>query len=103
MSGSEKQRLEIDRRILFTALGFVAIASKGGRAADQSEQVLAMADLIETFCRLRVPEAFDDDAAPVDNSKRDSMVAAIADIMRADGRCSPCRAAIKVRTQRQSG
>ena len=48
-----------------------------------------MADLIETFCRLHVPEAFDDDAAPVDNSKRDGMVAAIADILRADGRCSP--------------
>jgi hypothetical protein len=26
---------------------------------------------------------------PVDSSKRDGMVAAIADIMRADGRCSP--------------
>jgi hypothetical protein len=63
MSSSENQRLEIDRRILFTALGFVAVASKGGRAADQSEQVNAMADLIETFCRLHVPEAFDDDAA----------------------------------------
>ena len=89
MSSSDRQRLEIDRRILFAALGFTAVALKGGRSADQAEQVRAMADLIESFCRLHVPEAFDDDAVPDDTSRRDGMVAAIADIMRADGRCSP--------------
>ena len=82
------QRTHNDQKVLFTALGFLAVVLKGEPVADQAERALAIAGLIESFCRLHVPEAFGDVSAPVDVSTRDRMVSVISEIMKADGRCS---------------
>jgi hypothetical protein len=79
---------EIDQKLLFTALGFLAVTLRGDAAADQAERALAMAGLIESFCRLHVPEAFERDTGTVDVATRDRMAAVIGDIIKADGKCS---------------
>jgi hypothetical protein len=79
---------EIDQKPLFTALGFLAVALRGDAPADQAERALAVAGLIDSFCRLHVPEAFEDEIETADVATRDRMASVIRDIIRADGRCS---------------
>ncbi len=60
-----------DFRLLFTALGFLAVAMKGKKAdGDKAKQVHAMAGLIEAFCRTAHPDMFlgeaDEGAAELD-------------------------------------
>ena len=45
----------IDRRILFTALTFLAVSMKGRDETDLAELVLQLASLIEAFVAKHIP------------------------------------------------
>ena len=48
-----------DREILFTALGFLAVVLRDDVPHDkQAMRAMAVADLIESFCRSALPESF---------------------------------------------
>ncbi len=48
-----------DRQLLFTALGFLAVIVRDDVPHDrQAMRALAIADLIEAFCRATLPEHF---------------------------------------------
>ena len=47
-----------DYQILFTALGFTAVAVQGDVGQDGAAKARAFAGLIESFCRAELPEAF---------------------------------------------
>lgn len=58
-----------DFQILFTALGFLAVVTKGKKTKDNNaKQAHAMAELIEAFCRTSHPDLFveNGDAAELD-------------------------------------
>lgn len=50
-----------DQKILFTSLGFLAVILNDAPKDRQAMRATAIANLIESFCRAAVPEAFDAD------------------------------------------
>jgi len=51
-----------DRQILFTALGFLAVVLREDVPKEkQAMRALAMADLIESFCRSSLPDNFEEE------------------------------------------
>ena len=80
--------MHIDQKVFFTALGFLAVILNDTPKDKQALRAAAIAGLIEAFCMSTVPEAFGDDVENVSDI-RDRMVAAIAVISKADGKCQP--------------
>ena len=78
-----------DQRVLFTALGFLAVILSDVPKEKQALRATAIARLIKSFCMAAVPEAFGHDCAKDDASLRDRMVPVIAAIIEADGTCNP--------------
>ena len=53
---------QTDRQILFISLGFLAVIVRGDVPRDkQALRATAIADLIESFCRSVLPEAFQEE------------------------------------------
>lgn len=77
-----------DHKIIFTALGFLAVILNDAPKDKQALRATAIAGLIESFCMAAVPEAFGNDAANVSNV-RERMVDAIASIINTNGTCHP--------------
>jgi hypothetical protein len=93
-----------DLRVLWAALGFTAVVMQGGRLpkAEGAKRAQAFAKLIEEFCRISVPEAFEEREEPdmrvidpeISNPEEkfslvERMATAIAEIMREQGGCLP--------------
>jgi hypothetical protein len=77
-----------DRKVLFTALGFLAVILKGESGADQGKHALELADLIESFCRFHLPDAFESQPDSTDASSLDHVTSVITDILNSKGTCS---------------
>ena len=58
---------EIDRKIMFTALGFIAVVMSDSAKEDRGATSRTMAALIEKHCRQTVPEAFAENEACEDS------------------------------------
>ena len=48
-----------DTKVIFAALGFLAVILRDAPKDAEARRAMAIADLIESFCRSAVPEAFD--------------------------------------------
>jgi len=48
---------QTDYKVLFTALGFIAVTMQGDAGQDGAAKARAFAGLIEGFCRAELPEA----------------------------------------------
>ncbi|MDE1900960.1 MAG: hypothetical protein KGI37_04855 [Alphaproteobacteria bacterium] len=57
-----------DLRIFCTALGFTAVVLKGEQTQDQAERARTFARLIEEFCLLSLPDAFEPKAEASSNA-----------------------------------
>jgi hypothetical protein len=77
-----------DQRVLFTALGFLAVILSDVPEEKQALRATAIARLIESFCMSAAPEAFGDKCVEDDASLRDRVVSVIAAIIEADGTCN---------------
>jgi hypothetical protein len=77
-----------DYKVIFTALGFLAVILNDVPKDKQALRATAIASLIESFCMATVPEAFGDDADNASNV-RERMVDAIAGIIKTNGTCHP--------------
>ncbi len=77
-----------DYKVIFTALGFLAVILNDVPKDKQALRAAAIASLIESFCMATVPEAFGDDTENASDI-RDRMAVAIARIIKADGECHP--------------
>lgn len=84
-----------DFRLLCSALGFTAIILQGGKAPKHiaARQAGHYAKLIEEFCRLAIPEAFEGaHQAPASSEKflvTERMASAIVSLIRSTGQCLP--------------
>ncbi len=79
-----------DHKILFTALGFLAVILRDVPQDKQAMRATAIAGLIESFCISAVPEAFGDEPAPQDNfSVKQRMASVITNIIKTEGECHP--------------
>lgn len=68
--------LRSDFRVIFTALGFMAMAQKDGLSSiDRKARAIALARLIESFCYITVPEAFENDEINMDPDMQDTAYA----------------------------
>lgn len=72
-----------DLRILCTALGFTAVVIKDTDADQQAKRAEAMAQLIESFCAVSVPDAMDNLAA--DSTLTDMVIDQFKAIVAKDG------------------
>ena len=94
----------INLRVLCAALGFTAVVTQGGRVPKQdgARRASEYADFIEEFCRISVPEAFEqqeeEDMQVVDLVSTGSegkfgpaerMATAIVELYREQGGCLP--------------
>ena len=59
MTTTAGSSLAVTRELLFTALGFTAIAMQDSPSAATADRARAFAALIEDFCRQALPEAFE--------------------------------------------
>jgi hypothetical protein len=80
--------LQLDRKIFFTALGFLTVILNDVPKDKQALRATAIASLIESFCMATVPDAFGDDTENVSDAS-ERMVDAIASIIKANGECHP--------------
>ena len=79
-----------DHKILFTALGLLAVILKDEPVKHQATRALAIAELIESFCRETVPDAFGDQGSAENHmAAKHRMASVIADIIKTEGTCSP--------------
>ncbi|MFY9288429.1 MAG: hypothetical protein WAO98_07995 [Alphaproteobacteria bacterium] len=80
----------IDQRIFFAALGFTAVAMQGEKnnKKDNARRALALAQLIEEFCRTNIPEAFENNPSNP-SSALNRMVDTIVCIYKETGGCQP--------------
>jgi hypothetical protein len=77
-----------DHKILFTALGFLAVILRDVPREKQALRATAIAGLIESFCMSVVPEAFGGQDAADESSMRDRMVFIIAGLLKTTGDCT---------------
>lgn len=63
MTTTAGRDLAVTRELLFTALGFTAVAMQDGPTAGAADRARAFAALIEDFCRRALPEAFEETRA----------------------------------------
>ena len=77
-----------DHKVIFTALGFLAVILNDVPKDKQALRATAIASLIESFCMAAVPDAFGGGADNFSNV-RERMVDAIASIIKTEGTCQP--------------
>ena len=78
-----------DHKVLFTALGFLAVILNDTPRDKQALRATAIAGLIESFCMAAVPEAFDGDDTENVSDVRERMAYVIASIVKVRGECHP--------------
>ena len=80
--------MNVDQKVFFTALGFLAVLLNDTPNDKQAQRATVIAGLIESFCKTTVPEAFGDDRT--DNlAVQQRMAYVIASLIKVHGECKP--------------
>ena len=81
--------LQINEKVFFTALGFLAVILADEPKDKQAQRARDIARLIKSFCMSVNAEVFEKHDGQETIKTRDRMVAAISEIMKSNGKCEP--------------